>query len=94
MEIIVKDSPEEMSQAAARVVARTLNAKPNAVLGLATGHTMIPVYGELVRLYERGRISLKKAVTFNLDEYAGLGRGEHHFGLAPRIGLEVVGYPH
>ncbi len=45
------------------------------MLGLATGHTMIPVYGELVRLHEEEGLSFKRAVTFNLDEYVGLGEG-------------------
>ena len=52
MEIIVKDTVEEMSKTAARAVARILNAKPNAVLGLATGSTPLGLYKELVRLHK------------------------------------------
>ena len=55
MEIIVKDSVDEMSRTAARVVARTLNAKPDAVLGLATGSTPLGLYKELVRMH-RGQV--------------------------------------
>jgi glucosamine-6-phosphate deaminase len=64
-------------RAAAGEVRKLIEKKRGAALGLATGHTMIPVYGELVRLCERGKLSLKNATTFNLDEYAGLGRGDH-----------------
>ena len=39
MEVLISESYEEMCKAAAQVVAKTLNAKPNAVLGLATGST-------------------------------------------------------
>ncbi|HUT55148.1 MAG TPA: glucosamine-6-phosphate deaminase [bacterium] len=63
-------------RAAAREAARQLRERPGSVLGLATGHTMIPVYGELVRLHEEEGLSFKQAVTFNLDEYVGLGEGE------------------
>jgi glucosamine-6-phosphate deaminase len=72
MEIIVKDSPEEMSKTAARVVARTLNAKPNAVLGLATGSTPLGLYQELVRMHREEGLDFSQVTTFNLDEYVGL----------------------
>ena len=74
MEIIVQDSPEEMSKTAARVVARTLYAKPNAVLGLATGSTPLGLYQELVRMHEEEGLDFSQVTTFNLDEYVGLTR--------------------
>ena len=76
MEVIVKESYEEMSLAAARVVARTLNAKPNAVLGLATGSTPLGLYRELVRMHRDEGLDFSQVTTFNLDEYVGLTR--HH----------------
>ncbi len=72
MEIIVKETPEEMSQVAARVVAATLNAKPNAVLGLATGSTPLGLYRELVRMHQEEGLDFSQVTTFNLDEYVGL----------------------
>ncbi|OHB71463.1 MAG: glucosamine-6-phosphate deaminase [Planctomycetes bacterium RBG_13_63_9] len=72
MEIIVYDSGEEMSRAAARVVAKTLNAKPNAVLGLATGSTPLGLYKELVRMHNEEGLNFSQVTTFNLDEYVGL----------------------
>lgn len=74
MEIIVQDSPGEMSKTAARVVARTLNAKPNAVLGLATGSTPLGLYQELVRMHQEEGLDFSQITTFNLDEYVGLTR--------------------
>ncbi len=74
MEIIVKDSAEAMSKSAARVVARTLNSKPNAVLGLATGSTPLGLYKELVRLHVEEGLDFSQVTTFNLDEYVGLTR--------------------
>ena len=83
MEIIVKDSVEEMSKTAARVVARTLNAKPDAVLGLATGSTPLGLYKELVRMHQEGGLDFSQVTAFNLDEYVGLTRKDpqsyHYF---------------
>lgn len=76
MEIIVKDTYEEVSQVAARVVAKTLNRKPNAVLGLATGSTPLGLYKELVRMHKDEGLDFSQVTTFNLDEYVGLTR-EH-----------------
>jgi glucosamine-6-phosphate deaminase len=39
MEVVVMPTYEEVSKAAAHVVADMLNQKPNAVLGMATGST-------------------------------------------------------
>jgi glucosamine-6-phosphate deaminase len=72
MEIIIKPTVEEMSKTAARVVARTLNAKPNAVLGLATGSTPLGLYQELVRMHHEEGLDFSQVTTFNLDEYVGL----------------------
>ena len=83
MEVIVQQSYEEMSRAAAAIVADVLNAKPNAVLGMATGSTPLGVYKELVRLHHEGRLDFAQVTTFNLDEYVGLPttnpQSFHHF---------------
>lgn len=55
----------------------TVNASGrDAVLGLATGNTPVPLYRELVRLHREEGLSFARVVTFNLDEYLGLPR-EH-----------------
>lgn len=72
MEVIVKKNYAEMSRAAAREVANVINAKPNAVLGLATGSTPLGVYQELARMHSRGELDMSHVTTFNLDEYVGL----------------------
>lgn len=75
MRLIVHPDTQSAGRAAAREAAALLRQNPAAVLGLATGHTMIPVYGELVRLHEEEGLSFARARTFNLDEYVGLGAG-------------------
>lgn len=76
MELIVANSYEEMSRKAADVLAACVQAKPNCVLGLATGTTPIGLYGELVSDCAAGKLSFKDVTTFNLDEYCGL-EGTH-----------------
>ena len=72
MEIIVKDTYKQMSKAAAEEVAHTLNAKPDALLGLATGSTPLGLYQELVRMHKEEGLDFSQVRTFNLDEYVGL----------------------
>src|SRR5881394_3780922 len=72
MEVVVQKTPAEMASAAAREVANVLNAKPNAVLGMATGSTPLGLYQELVRLHKKGELDFSHVTTFNLDEYVGL----------------------
>ena len=72
MEVIIRQTYEQLCQAAAQVVAHTLNTKPNAVLGLATGSTPLGLYRELIRMHREEGLDFSRAITFNLDEYVGL----------------------
>lgn len=68
-------------QSAAKAIAREIadlieirskSGKPT-VLGLATGSTPLPLYAELIRLHREEQVSYRSVLTFNLDEYEGLG---------------------
>ena len=72
MEIIIKENAREASAAAARVVARKVREKPNAVLGFAAGSTPLALYQELIRMHEEEGLDFSRVTTFNLDEYVGL----------------------
>lgn len=74
MEIIIKENAEAASVAAARLVARLVREKPNAVLGLATGSTPLKLYHELIRIHREEGLDFSGVTTFNLDEYIGLPR--------------------
>lgn len=76
MEVIIKKDFEEMSLAGARVVAKVINGKPNAVLGLAAGETPLGLYKELIRMHKEEGLDFSQVRTFNLDEYVGLPK--HH----------------
>ncbi|MGH8023632.1 MAG: glucosamine-6-phosphate deaminase [Limisphaerales bacterium] len=68
MEVIIQPSQEAAARLAARLVADLLRKKPDAVLGLATGSTPLPLYRELAQM----RLDWRRVTTFNLDEYVGL----------------------
>lgn len=78
MEIIIKQDSLDASATAARVVARLVREKPDAVLGLATGSTPLVLYRELVRMYEEENLDFSRVTTFNLDEYVGLEKEHPH----------------
>ena len=79
MEIIIQPTPEAATAIAARLVARLIRKNPTAVLGLATGGTMEPLYRELVAQ----QLDWSRLTTFNLDEYVGITpehpQSYHHF---------------
>lgn len=64
------------SQYVATEILKQIIFKPNAVLGLATGNTMVEVYKMLADLLNINHIDVSNVVTFNLDEYVGLS-AEH-----------------
>jgi len=72
MEVIIKETYDLMSKAAAEAVASLINSKPNAVLGLATGSTPLGLYRELARMHKSDGLDFSQVTTFNLDEYVGL----------------------
>ena len=72
MELVITDSYEDMSRAAADVIAAQITEDPACVLGLATGSTPIGLYAQLVKDYDDGIVSFADVTTFNLDEYRGL----------------------
>ncbi|MFA5570015.1 MAG: glucosamine-6-phosphate deaminase [Sphaerochaetaceae bacterium] len=77
MRVIIQKTYDEMSQWAAKYIAKTINEyNPTAddpfVLGLPTGGTPVGTYNQLIQLHKAGRVSFKHVVTFNMDEYVGI----------------------
>ncbi len=72
MRIVCVEDYRRLSVIAADIVVELMQAKPDAVLGLATGSTPIGLYRELVRREREGQVDCSHATTFNLDEYLGL----------------------
>ncbi len=71
MEVVIAPGVE-LARLAADAVERLLTARPDAVLGLATGSSPLAVYDELARRHAERGLSFARARAFLLDEYVGL----------------------
>ncbi len=72
MKILLGEDYAAASERAAEVIRDVVKAKPDAVLGLATGSSPVGMYKALVEMNRRGEISFAKCKSVNLDEYVGL----------------------
>ncbi len=72
MRIIATKNYDEMSRAAASLIAAQVLQKPDSVLGLATGSSPIGAYKKLIQWYQAGALDFSACSTLNLDEYVGL----------------------
>jgi len=71
VEIIILPSYDQVSREISNRIISAVHKKPDLVLGLATGKTMLGIYQKIVQDYKKGRVDLRKVKTFNLDEYIG-----------------------
>lgn len=72
MKVLIFDTAEAAAQRCAAHLLDRVRENPCAVLGLATGGTMLPVYDRVATTYLAERVSFSQVTTFNLDEYVGL----------------------
>jgi glucosamine-6-phosphate deaminase len=73
MEVIIRPDAGAAASLTARLIADRLRAKPDLVLGLATGRTMERVYDLLAAM----ALDFSRCRSFNLDEYIGLPPTDH-----------------
>lgn len=81
MRLIIQPEVSGVSEWVARYMMTEINnfsPTPNRpfVLGLPTGSTPLGTYKKLIVAYQRGEVSFKNVVTFNMDEYVGIPK-EH-----------------
>jgi len=69
MKLIICKNYDEMSKAAAKIMASVITLKPDCILGLATGSTPVGMYKYLVDWNKAGEIDFSQVKTYNLDEY-------------------------
>ena len=62
MLVVIKDSFEEMSREAAKLLASLVRRKPDCVLGFATGSTPLGMYKELIRLHKEEGLDFRKSL--------------------------------
>ncbi|MCG9128981.1 glucosamine-6-phosphate deaminase [Candidatus Poribacteria bacterium] len=72
MEVIIQQNSQQLSVIAAKIIRDAIRAKPDLVLGLATGSTPIGLYKLLVQMHQEKDLDFSRVVTFNLDEYIGI----------------------
>ncbi len=71
MEVVIQPGAA-LAELAAEAIIRLLERKPDAVLGLATGSSPLPIYRELIERYQDGQADFSGAAAFTLDEYVGI----------------------
>jgi glucosamine-6-phosphate deaminase len=88
-EIVIVGGAEEAGAIAAGLIEKVVTARPDAVLGLATGSTPLTTWAALA---ERG-LDLGRVSGFALDEYVGLepGHPESYRAVITREVVEPLG---
>ena len=71
-EVIIVKSEQEAGELYGRCVADLIKAKPDAVLGLATGSSPLAAYRALATIVRDEGIDVSRVRGFALDEYIGL----------------------
>jgi len=88
-EVVILDSREAAGELGAEFVARLVAREPDAVLGLATGSTPLPLW----RALAARALDLSRVRGFALDEYIGLppGHPESYRAVITREVVEPLG---
>lgn len=89
MEVVIVPDAHAMGALVAGFIAQLVAKRPNAVLGLATGSSPLPIYRDLERQLQDGSLSLAGCKAFLLDEYVGL-TANHPQSYRATIGREVT----
>jgi glucosamine-6-phosphate deaminase len=72
MEVVILADAKDIGVLAADAICALFDRKQDAVLGLATGSSPLPIYDELAARCDAGLVSFRQARGFTLDEYVGL----------------------
>lgn len=72
MEVVIVPDTKAGGEIVAEAMAQLLRRKPDALLGVATGSTPLPVYEALALRVRSGAVDTSRARIAQLDEYAGL----------------------
>lgn len=72
MRMIKAKNYDDMSRKVANILSAHVILKPNSVLGLATGSTVIGTYKQLIDWYRKDDLDFDMVSAVNLDEYVGL----------------------
>ena len=79
MRVIIQNNYFDLSKWVSLYIKNKINSfyekypGKNFILGLPTGSTPLSVYKFLIEYYNNGELSFKNVITFNMDEYVGIG---------------------
>jgi len=71
-DVLIFPDAARAERACAELIIGQVRRKPDSVLGLATGKTMISVYDALWKWENDFEVNFSRVKTFNLDEYLGV----------------------
>lgn len=93
MEVVIVPDATAGGELIAGAIAALLRRKPDALLGVATGSTPLPVYRALAGLAGQGAVDVSRARICQLDEYVGLpaGHPESYRSVVLREVVEPLG---
>jgi len=95
-DLMIYPDAGQAESAAAGIIIEQVRKKPDSVLGLATGKTMINIYDILWKWENDDEISFAGVKTFNLDEYLGVApenRDSFHSYMRRSFFMQLHGKP-
>ncbi|MFJ3631939.1 glucosamine-6-phosphate deaminase [Streptomyces sp. NPDC090112] len=93
MEVVIVPDAKAGGELIAEAMAALVRRKPDALLGVATGSTPLPVYEALAAKVAAGEVDASAARICQLDEYVGLpaGHPESYRAVVLREVIEPLG---
>ncbi|MEE4543243.1 glucosamine-6-phosphate deaminase [Streptomyces sp. V4-01] len=93
MEVVIVPDAAAGGELIAEAMAALLRRKPDALLGVATGSTPLPIYQALAARVRSGAVDASRARVCQLDEYVGLpaGHPESYRSVVLREVVEPLG---
>lgn len=73
MQVLVLKDYDAVSKKTAEIVADLVKEKPNMIFCLPAGGSPIGMYEYLVKMYQNKEVDFKHMITFDMDEYVGIG---------------------
>ncbi|MFI9628273.1 glucosamine-6-phosphate deaminase [Streptomyces sp. NPDC052042] len=90
MEVVIVPDAKAGGELIADAIGALVNRKPDALLGVATGSTPLPIYHALREKVRSGALDVSRVRICQLDEYVGLPAG-HPESYRSVVLREVVG---
>jgi glucosamine-6-phosphate deaminase len=93
MEVVIVPDAKAGGELIAETIAALIARKPDALLGVATGSTPLPIYRALAERVAGGGLDVSALRVCQLDEYVGLPQGhpESYRSVLAREVLEPLG---